>query len=267
MPSASANISAKFIAQIEMSSSWVARYSEPAEATSPRIVSINGSPAATSDPKASTRMTIVTGQLNSSERIIAVRLAVLKSDHIPLAPVSETCTPSPCRPCSCVLRSSAARTMVLASAAAPACTTAVWPSREIDTPGRGATTDFTRRSPFRTSCVEASARWNTGSPTVLSDECTTTIRALEDRPWKFWPMAVRAATDSEPVASQPAPDSAVSTLGAKTPSTTATSAQPITTARKCVAVWRPRRPIGPYVAVIEDRPPWGTGSSEGRTRG
>ena len=40
-------------------------------------------------------MTIVTGQLNSSERIIAVRFAVLKSDHIPLAPVSETWTSSP----------------------------------------------------------------------------------------------------------------------------------------------------------------------------
>ena len=163
MPSASANISAKFIAQIEMSSSWVPRYSDPAEATRPRIVSISGSPAATSEPKASTRITIVTGQLNSSELIIAVRLAVLKSDHIPLAPVSETCTPSPCRRCSCVLRSSAARTMVLASAAAPACTIAVWPSREIDTPGCGATTDFTRRSAFSTRCVEATARWKAGS--------------------------------------------------------------------------------------------------------
>ena len=77
---------------------------------------MSGSPAATSEPKASTRMTIVTGQLNSSERIIAVRLAVLKSDHMPLAPVSDTCTPSPWRRCSRVLRSSAARTMVLASA-------------------------------------------------------------------------------------------------------------------------------------------------------
>ena len=236
MPSASANISAKFIAQIEMSSNWVARYSEPAEATRPRIVSISGSPAATSEPKASTRITIVTGQLKSSDFIIAVRLAVLKSDHMPLAPVSETCTPSPCRPCSCVLRSSAARTIVLASAAAPACTIAVWPSREIDTPACGATTAFTRRSAFSTPCVEASARWKAGSPTVLSDECTTTIRALEDRPWKFLSIALRAATDSEPVASQPAPDSAVSTLGANKPSTTATSTQAIATVRKWVAV-------------------------------
>ena len=237
MPSASANISAKFIAQIEMSSNWVARYSDPAEATRPRIVSISGSPAATSEPKASTRITIVTGQLNSSDLIIAVRLAVLKSDHMPLAPVSETCTPSPWRRCSCVLRSSAARTMVLASAAAPACTIAVWPSREIDAPGCGATDglhapiglqhalrrgDRSLEGRVLDRLVAASARrpsgrWRTG-------------------PGSSWSIALRAATDSEPVASQPAPDSAVSTLGAKTPSATATSAQAIATVRKWVAV-------------------------------
>ena len=94
MPSASANISAKFIAQIEMSSSWVPRYSDPAEATRPRMVSISGRPAATSEPKASTRMIIVTGQEMTSLLSIAERLASLKSDHIPDAPVSETCTPS-----------------------------------------------------------------------------------------------------------------------------------------------------------------------------
>ena len=67
-------------------------------------------------------------------------------------------------------------------------------------------------------------------------ECTTTIRALEDSPWKLLSIALRAATDCEPVASQPAPDSAVSTFGAKTPRPTATSTQAIATARKCVAV-------------------------------
>ena len=34
----------------------------------------------------------MTGQLKSSERIIAVRLAVLKSDHIAEAPVALTLT-------------------------------------------------------------------------------------------------------------------------------------------------------------------------------
>ena len=61
MPSASANISAKFIAQIETSNPCVSRASRPAEVTRPRIVSISGSPAATSVPNASTRMIIVTG--------------------------------------------------------------------------------------------------------------------------------------------------------------------------------------------------------------
>jgi hypothetical protein len=146
MPSASANISAKFIAQIEMSSTSVPRYSEPADATRPRMVSISGRPAATSEPKASSRMPSVTGQEMSSDFSIAVLLASLKSDHMPDAPVSETCTPSAGRSASSCLRSSAARTIVLESPAAPACTTAVRPSREMDCPARGATTSVTRSS-------------------------------------------------------------------------------------------------------------------------
>jgi len=130
MPSARANISAKFIAQIEMSSSCVPMYSDPADATKPRMVSISGSPAATSDPNASTRMIIVTGQEMTSLLSIADRLAWLKSDHIPDAPVSETCTPP--APFSSVFRSSAARAISFGLSAAPAWMTAVCPSREID---------------------------------------------------------------------------------------------------------------------------------------
>ena len=62
MPSASANMSAKFIAQIDTSKACAARNSEPADAISPRIVSMSGRPAATSDPNASTRIASVTGQ-------------------------------------------------------------------------------------------------------------------------------------------------------------------------------------------------------------
>jgi hypothetical protein len=51
---------------------------------------MSGRPAATSEPNASTRITRVTGQLNSSDYIIAVRLASLKSDHMPLGQVRET---------------------------------------------------------------------------------------------------------------------------------------------------------------------------------
>ena len=90
MPSARANISAKFIAQIETSNTCETRNSAPADEARPRIVSSSGRPAATSEPKASTRIASVTGQLISSERIIASRLAVLKSDHMPDAPVRLT---------------------------------------------------------------------------------------------------------------------------------------------------------------------------------
>ncbi len=93
MPSASANISAKFIAQIEIGETSVPRKSSPAEATSPTMVSISGRPAATSEPKASTRIAIVTGQEMSSDLSIASRFAWLKSDHIPEAPVRLTATP------------------------------------------------------------------------------------------------------------------------------------------------------------------------------
>ena len=109
MPSARANISAKFMAQIETSNTWAARNSAPAEETRPTIVSSSGSPAATSAPKASTRIASVTGQLMSSERIIASRLAVLKSDHIPDAPVRLTLTWSVDARRSGPFRSSAAR--------------------------------------------------------------------------------------------------------------------------------------------------------------
>ena len=67
-------------------------------------------------------MPSVTGQENTSERIIALRLASLKSDHIPDAPVSATCTFLVPSAVTGALRSSAARTIVLASALAPAIT-------------------------------------------------------------------------------------------------------------------------------------------------
>jgi hypothetical protein len=80
-------MSAKFMAQIETSPSWAAMKSDPAEATSPMIVSISGSPAATSAPKASARIASVIGQEYSSDFIMALRLAALKSDHMADAPV------------------------------------------------------------------------------------------------------------------------------------------------------------------------------------
>ncbi len=93
MPSARANIRAKFIAQIETGAISVARKSTPAEATRPAIVSISGRPAATSEPKASTRIASVTGQEMTSDFSIAFLFASLKSDHMPAAPVRLASTP------------------------------------------------------------------------------------------------------------------------------------------------------------------------------
>ena len=97
----------------------------------------------------------------------------------------------------------------------------------------------------RVEAAEATVRWNAGSATVLAPECTTTMRALDDWPWKFLSTSWRACTDCEPVASHPAPERAVSTRGAKKPKPTAMTTQAITTPLKCVAVKWPRRPIGP----------------------
>ena len=64
----------------------------PAAESRPTIVSISGSPAATSEPNASSMMPSVTGQEMTSDLSIAERLAALKSDHIPAAPVRLTTT-------------------------------------------------------------------------------------------------------------------------------------------------------------------------------
>ena len=125
MPRARANIIAKFIAQMETGTKWLIRTSEPAEATSPARVSSSGSPAATSAPKARTRIARVTGQENISDFSIASRLAALKSDHSSEAPVGLTCTVSVDSAWSGSLRSSATRTISLVSAPAPPRTTAV----------------------------------------------------------------------------------------------------------------------------------------------
>ncbi len=75
MPSASANISAKFIAQIEIGITSAPRYRAPAAASRPSIVSISGRPAATREPNASSMMPSVTGQEMTSDFSIAERLA------------------------------------------------------------------------------------------------------------------------------------------------------------------------------------------------
>ena len=159
-------MSAKFIAQIEISKPCVSSVSSPAEASRPRIVSNSGSPAATREPKASTRIAIVTGQEKSSDFIIAVRLAALKSDHIPDAPVRLTETLPVASACSLPFSVSAAATIAVGSRCAPATTSAVWPSREIETPGRGGTTVAIRESERRIASAFATVARNAGELVV-----------------------------------------------------------------------------------------------------
>ena len=103
-----------------MSATRVPIQSDPAAATNPRIVSISGSPAATSEANARTRIASVTGHEISSDCIIAERFAALKSDHMAGAPVRSTSIPSAPSSASRAFSSSAARTMSSASRAAPA---------------------------------------------------------------------------------------------------------------------------------------------------
>ena len=141
----------------------VARNSDPAAAISPTMVSISGRPAATSEPNASSRINSVTGHEITSDFSIAERLAALKSDHIPDAPVRCTCTPASDSAESLPFKRSAATTIAFASRAAPACTIAVWPSREIDTPVVGGTTALTAPSARKVRSTRATTAPKAGS--------------------------------------------------------------------------------------------------------
>ena len=262
MPSASANISAKFMAQIEMSPTSEPRYSEPAAATRPMIVSISGRPAATSEPKASTRMPSVTGHEISSLLIIASRFAALKSLQSTELPVMATSTPSPLSSRSGSLRSSAARTisLVFGVAGAGLDARATVPSGEIEPGlGRDDQRDALVGLEQGDGLVDRPACPALGDRPVLGAG-TTTCSAELDMPAELLLHDSRAWTESEPFASQPAPARACSTLGAKAPSPTTISSQATSTGRKWVAVQAPRRPRA------RAAPPRG-GRGRGRGRG
>ena len=191
----------------------------------------------------------MTGQLISSERIIASRLAALKSDHMPDAPVRLTLTAWVEAPESGPLRSSAAWTIRIGSTAEPAMTIAVCPSAEIVWPLAGGVTEATRASARRIDSVVAMVEAKAGSAVVRLGEWTTTISPDEALPAKLRWIRSRACTDCEPESSQPAPDRAVSTRGARTPRPMTTTAQAMTTIRTWVADQRPRRPIGPSLLI------------------
>ena len=160
-------MSAKFIDQIETSNRCVIRKRLPADAISPRIVRRSGSPAATSDPNASSRIASVTGQERISDFIIALLFASLKSDHMPGAPVRPTVVEPLERSASFPLRSSAARTISVGLVAPPPLSSTVWPS--VETWG-GATVE-TRGSDSRMRVASATV-WSR-----LPEPCTTTMRA------------------------------------------------------------------------------------------
>ena len=134
MPRARANINAKLRAQMETGMNLVVMTSAPAATRRPAMVKSSGSPAATRLPKAMTKMMIVTGHDNISERSMAERLALLKLAHRALSPVRVTVTPDDDRAASFGCTESAACTILFEFAAAPAVMTAVRPSRETETP-------------------------------------------------------------------------------------------------------------------------------------
>ena len=118
----------------------------------------------------------MTGHEITSDFSMAERLAALKSDHMPDAPVRCTCTPPEERPASLPFRPSAALTISFELRAAPAWTIAVCPSREIEAPGAGATTLRTAGSARSVDSTRATTRWNAGSSAVMVGEDTTAMR-------------------------------------------------------------------------------------------
>ena len=99
-------------------------------------------------------------------------------------------------------------------------TIAVWPSAEIETPRRGATTVATAGwSAASLDAGDVGPKAGVGGGLRRRVDDDHQRRAGEAG--KLRSISFRACTDSEPFACQPAPDSAVSTLGAKKPSPTA----------------------------------------------
>ncbi len=141
------------------------------------IVSISGRPAATSEPKARTRIASVTGQEISSDFSIASRLASLKSAHMAAAPVRFASVPGPAAAAISGLRRSAAATISFGPRAAVPTTIAVRPSAEIDAPGRGGMTAPTAGSAASTRSTPATVRWSRGALVPVPEEWTATWSA------------------------------------------------------------------------------------------
>ncbi len=223
----------------------------PAATNRPTIVRRRGSPAATRLPNTMTRMAIVTGHESISERSMADRLASLKLAQSALSPVRVTEIPGRASSCNGRARAPAAFTMALGSAAAPAVTMPVRPSRESESPASGGTTaetlgfDRSIRVTRATTCCAAGSDargpwWST----------TTTCSAVEPRPAKSRCTMARARTDWLVESCHPAPARACSARTANTPKVPITTSQINRTARRWVAVQRPSRASGPGRLVV-----------------
>ena len=252
MPRARANISAKFIAHTEIGVTVLSSTRAPADATRPARVSISGRPAATRLPKASTRISSVTGQDIISAFIIASWLAWLKSLHSIDWPVGRTSMVSVPRAVMRSERSSARRTMSSVSAAAPAMRMPVCPSSLTVTPGVGGMMSAMRSSALSRAVASSMTSVVAVSPMAPSAVWITTWIAEDALPPKCSWARSRTATDSEPFACQPAPASELNTEGAAAPRPTRTSSQTPRTAFMCVAVQaahRARTPCGGGVVI------------------
>jgi hypothetical protein len=172
MPSAIANIIAKFMAQMDTSANCPTTNSNPPAPRRPAIVSSSGRPAATSVPKAASSSASVSGHDSISDLSIAALLAPLKSDHIAAGPVRRTASPGADSRARRVLSLPAASTIPRGVAPARPTTTAVPRSGDVPSPARGASTPATAASLRSTARTRARVARIAGPPAGGPDTTT-----------------------------------------------------------------------------------------------
>ena len=259
MPSASANISAKFIAQIETSNDL----RDQEERAGRRRPGRGSSAAAAGRRRPASRRRARGSPASPASRsarsfIIASRLAVVEvGPHARRAGQVDADTGRPSAVRSGALEVvGGADHLASGPAAAPAITIAVWPSAR-DRLARLRRGRPTRRARRRAAAprVRATVAAKAGSATrqgrrVDDDHQARATRCRRSSRW-IEVAGLRPTPSRE--SSQPAPESAVSTRGARTPRPTTTTAQATKTTRAWVADQRPSRPIGPSALIGRTR--------------
>ena len=231
------------------------RYSEPAEAIRPRIVSISGSPAATSEPNASTRMTERDrpgDQLGLHHRRAVGRVEVRPHARragqrdlhaVALQPVQLGLE---------VVGGADHRVGVRRGAGLDDRGVAVARDRRAGLRRRRRTSRASRPSASR--CARRPSAGRPGRSTVLSRSARRPSGRWRTGPGSScrWPCARRPTPSRWPPSRRPTAPSRPS--GRRSRGRRRRRTQAITTARKCVAVQWPRRPIGPNVGHREASP-------------